>query len=210
MSHARRLCVAAVLCTILAIPAFSAAPQDPPVTLIGRVSDWQGCGLHEVKVEVRDRSDALVATGQTRADAQFEIAGLRPGVMTLRADLNGFQRSQESRWLQPGVNVWDTALPVGMDHGELSHGITGTVSDSRGDPVAEATVTLVDVFTTTRRAQVRTNAKGGYTLKTGYAGQYVIAAVAPTFRAASTTVEFPESDRATVDLRLQPRRSCPL
>ena len=94
-------------------------------------------------------------------------------------------------------------------HGDLVNRVTGTASDSQGNPVAEATVTLVDVFKTMLRGQVRTNAKGRYTLETTYSGQYVITAVGPTFRASSTTIEFPDSHGATVDLRLQPHSPCP-
>jgi hypothetical protein len=192
------------------MPIHNAVQQDPPVTLSGRVSDWHGCTIPEAVITVLDASGAVIATGKTGVDGQFDIAGLRPGLISLRAELAGFRKSERPQRLHAGVNVWDTGLALAKFTPTPVHRIAGTVSDTRGRLIANATVTLADVFSASVRAQVRTDSGGRYAIETEDSGQYVITAVGLNYRAASDTIVFAHSDgsSAAVHFRLRPEPAC--
>jgi len=74
-----------------------------------------------------------------------------------------------------------------LSHAQATNGtIAGTIVDSTGAAIPEATVTATDVQTNIRRS-VTTNKSGGYRIESVQPGTYKIVVTAPSF--SSTTIE---------------------
>lgn len=156
-------------------------------TLVGRVADFDGCPLAGVEISVIDASGSLIQTAKTDARGEFRITDLKTGRATLRAEHIGFETSERTQSLHPGVNVWDTGLVLGTLAPSRPHRISGMVRGSKGGAIADATVTISDVFTGAVKEQVRTDSRGQYAFETRDTRQYVLVVTAPSYITTSTT-----------------------
>jgi protocatechuate 3,4-dioxygenase beta subunit len=105
------------------------------LTIRGRVRDAAGHGITDAKVQAVMQNmppRRVTADGLTEADGTFLVAGLEPGVYSVRVDASGYGRAT-ARMTAGGEPV-DLVL-------QRSGAITGTVVDEKGVPVPAFEVT---------------------------------------------------------------------
>jgi hypothetical protein len=80
----------------------------------------------------------------------------------------------------------------------------------RGEVIDAATVTLVNAFTASVVARVRSDANGMFVLETADAGQYIAMATKPDHEVGTESVIFARDDGAgtTLQFRLRKRGAC--
>lgn len=181
----------AITCLLgILAPTHAQEPTGAVGTLIGRVADSDGCPLPDIEISVIDASGRVIQAAKTDARGQFRMTNLTTGRATLRAEHIGFNASERIQVLYAGVNVWDTGLVLGLIAPSKPHKISGLIRDSKGGAIADATVTLSDVFTGAVKEQVRTDSRGRYAFQTSDTRQYVLVVTAPDYAPTSGTVSF--------------------
>jgi EmrB/QacA subfamily drug resistance transporter len=139
-------------------------------SLTGTVTGADGHALTGAGVAVTDVRGQVVAATRTGADGAYELRDLYAGDYTLAATATDHEPAARS------VTVTD-GLPSTCDLALLGVGsLSGTIrAASNGQPVGEATVTLIDA-TGVVVATVVTDATGTYTVPDLRTGEYTITA----------------------------------
>lgn len=180
---------------ILLFVTFSgiALSQRATVSLQGTVvRDGSGDPLSKARVELRGLPEPLTIT--TESDGRFYFPNLPSGAYEISVRRDGFAPAQVGqKWpggpgvplqLRPGQTVPDVTIRM-----VAAAVISGRVSDSSGQPLANAQVqALKSTFQGELRIllpvqQVRTNATGDYRLHGLPAGRYFLNVVVPGYSA---------------------------
>jgi hypothetical protein len=151
-----------------------------PVRVEGRVSDFRGIALHDVLISVESTDDEkLIAKASTGADGTYSVRVPFRGAVRLRASLTGFVSVEKKIIVGRGVTLWDVGMAVGLLADPLWTLIEGTVEDSKGRPVSDATVTLSTLYGHMQLSQVRSNARGQFNIRVAEQAPYVLTVASP-------------------------------
>ncbi|HEY7682809.1 MAG TPA: carboxypeptidase-like regulatory domain-containing protein [Gemmatimonadales bacterium] len=147
--------------------------------------------LANVAIEVRDATNALVASATTAADGSFTTGPLAPGVYTVTASLNGFVTATLfDALLGGGVPITVQPIPLVPSSTQLGD-LSGKVKDATtGDSVVGAVVELragVNAITGSPIATTTTDTGGNYSFVRQAAGTYTVLANIPGFTPGSRT-----------------------
>jgi hypothetical protein len=201
---------AAVLAALLfALPA-AAQSVEGVVTESQTVQPVAGA-----QVSLLDAQGAAVATAVTDAAGSFRLAAPAEGEYRLRAERVGLRTTlTRAVPLSAGpavmVEVRMGAEPVVMDpavaQGRRPQGISGqVVDDATGQPVAGATVTLLDTREM-RAARAQTDSTGWFHLRVSEAGGYFIRTERPGYQGStSRRITVMPDDTVQVELRVSTR-----
>ena len=85
----RRPCI--LLALSLAVYSASARPQTQLATVFGTITDPTGAVIAETRVTVSSASTGLKRIALTDINGQFHVAGLPPGMYTVRTEKEKFQ-----------------------------------------------------------------------------------------------------------------------
>lgn len=145
---------------------------EPGPYLEGRVLDGQGRPVPRamVRAEGRLQESGHFSFGGTRADAEghYQISGIEPGPHTVTASSEaGGPSAQISVEIRVGPNRLDLTLPTGTE-------VSGRVVDSRGLPVAGASVSLLGLppTSTSWGLQATSSADGSFLVREVPEGVY--------------------------------------
>jgi hypothetical protein len=150
-------------------PTINLAPN--PVTIQGQlVPVGSGLGLPGATITAARSGQSTVTDGS----GNFTLSGLAPGYELLTATREGFAPSATNeislypgQTVNVGMDIFDGSRPNGVVH--------GTVRDSAGAPVSDATVAIVG------GPSVQTQTDGSYTM-TLPGGRYVLRATKDGYR----------------------------
>lgn len=195
---------------LLIIASMMGTAQAADPYLVGRITDWHGCPLPGVKVTISDTSGRSQVSGTTDGSGHYAIRDVPRGNVVVRAELAGFRSVTAEPALYAGRNVWDAGLPLQLLVVTKSHSITGAVRANDGSAIADASVTLWNVFSPTRISQTRSDKQGRFSVQTVDSGQFIISAVSPNFLAATHIANFEQADGSDVviDFVLQQTEYC--
>ena len=139
----------------------------------------------------------------TDSSGSFRIDGIEPGTYTLAAYRTGFIRATSNVGVVFVVEG-DTIQQASLSLSPAAAGsISGTVSDSSGNPVAGAAVSFTSSDGQNLPAQP-TDAKGNYTLPLVPPGTYTGTAAKAGFTSTATSVVVTSNAAKTVNFTLQP------
>ncbi len=150
------------------------------------------------------RTAAGTGTLTTKADGAFQFAGVQaPGYYLLTASKAGFQTQ---KFL---IDSTDLASPqpikiaMAPADGELS----GSISDSGGQPIGAATITITDGTVSLQTSSVSSHAQGtpGSFLVNGIStpGTYLVTASAPGFGTESSVLQLAAGGKGSTKLTLK-------
>ena len=148
--------------------------RTEPTRVEGRISDYRGMALHSVVVSVETTDGKTIATTSTGADGTYAVRAPVRGEVRLRASLTGFVSVEKEIIVGRGVTLWDVGMAVGLLADPLWNVIEGTVADSKGRPVSDATVTISTLYGHSQISQVRSNARGEFTMRVAEQAPYVL------------------------------------
>ncbi|MGM7702003.1 carboxypeptidase regulatory-like domain-containing protein [Pseudalkalibacillus sp. Hm43] len=166
--------------------------------VVGVVKDHTtGFPLTGVTVELKDGA-TTIATTTTNANGEYSLTGISPGNYTIEYSKVDYITNIQNVTINAGeITRKDVFLT------ELPGSISGTVTNSGGGAINNATVRLLDtagnvVATTT------TNAAGNYSFPSVTPGQYTLSVTATNFQSATQGVTVTANDASTVNFVLQP------
>lgn len=187
--------------TVVAAPAAPGPSQDVGDLLVpGGIEimvvaiDRSGLGVGGTRVEIRQtggRAESLRFAAETGIDGIAYLSDLDGNLpATVTCTKPGFEKSVERFQVVPGRTRCRLYRPSR---------ITGKVEDTRGGPLPRARVSLAGTD-----ISVETRIDGSFELGGIPAGDYVVVAVAPGFRAASSDVKVaPETQQELPPYQLQ-------
>lgn len=172
--------------------------QPSPGTLSGTVTDAAtGAVLSGTSVAVVNQSGATVASVQTNAQGQFTISNLAPGTYSVTFGHAGYASLTTGAVVQPNATV---TLNVSLDR--IVGVISGTVTDSQGGAIANATVNVF--LNNSLVASVNTNQNGTYTIPNLAPGNYTVSATAQNFQTQVQGVQVVGFQTSTANFSLSP------
>ncbi|MFD5476495.1 MFS transporter [Streptomyces hawaiiensis] len=165
-------------------------------TVVCQVEDPAGHPVAAATLTLIDRRGHQTARGRTSEDGGCLLPRPRPGTYTLVVAAGGHR----PRAVELAVTVADPPAPCTVTLSRAA-GLRGTVRDTSGTPVTEATVVVIDqhgdiVSTTT------TGPDGGYVLLGSLPGQFTLQVSAYGHRPAAIPVEVGPSDATRHDVTL--------
>ena len=138
-------------------------------TLAGSVTNTSGVPLANVIVTTGS------ASGTTAPDGTYTLTNINAGSATVTASLSGYQSASQTVSVNAGTTTNVPAIQLAPVN---PGGITGSVVDSTGKAIAEVTVTVAGLNSTT-------DANGIYVLNNVPAGTVTLMAAASGYQAAS-------------------------
>ncbi|MDF9745116.1 carboxypeptidase regulatory-like domain-containing protein [Natrinema salsiterrestre] len=154
-------------------------------TLEGTVTDTDGDAIADATVTVGDQETTTDENGSYSLD-------LEPGEYTLAVSAEGYEDA--SRTVSVEADATRTA-DVTLEPVPTDGTLEGTVSDTEGEPIADATVAVSDQQTTT-------DDNGTYSLELE-AGEYALAVSAEGYEDASQNVSIEVETTTTADVTLE-------
>lgn len=149
------------------VPEVTVTNQGGNVT--GKVVDGEGAGIAGVTITLKKGGDVIQAT--TGADGTFTVSDILAGEYMVQVEKEGYVSPEQ---VTVTVAVGETATVAQQTMQSAMGTITGTVRDSAGAVVADATVTL-------RGCKTKASDKR-YTIKTGADGTYSIQVIEDTYQ----------------------------
>ncbi|MCF6137925.1 carboxypeptidase regulatory-like domain-containing protein [Pseudalkalibacillus berkeleyi] len=166
--------------------------------VVGIVNDQStGFPLSGVVVELKDGA-TTIATTTTNTNGKYTLTGIPPGSYTIEYSKVNYLTNIQSVSITSGVITRKDVFLT-----ELTGSINGTVTNSGGGAINNATVLLVDtsgniVDDTT------TNIAGSYSFPSISAGQYSIQVTATNFQSATKGVKVTANNTSIVNFVLEP------
>jgi hypothetical protein len=209
--------IRAAIAICIALVAGTSLSTQQQATARGRVTGLSGIPVEGagisfyhlgISTEGPPATERLVRQLQSGPDGTFLAKGLPPGEYRVSVQLLPIFKTEVWRfYLSRGAErVLDIGLPQIMQHGLETISVRGTVRDEKGDPLRDATVTLVAAYNLGENSQARTDGGGRFELATIQPGEYVVWAAKDAFRASATTLRLTSGARQTLTLTLEPRR----
>lgn len=175
--------------------------QPLPATLQGTVtSALDGAPVPGAVLNVSNQSNVRIATVTADANGQYSLGNLPPGVtLTVSVAAPSFQLQNAEFFLEPGMTeVFNPVLAPSPAS------VSGIVSAAGGQPVAGATVTVLDRNSNVQ-AETATNANGQYTISSLVPGvAYQVRATAPGFQTSLNGLQAFPGEVVTLNFILQP------
>lgn len=201
----------------IALVSGTSLSAQEQATVRGRVTSLSGTPVEGAEIrlyQLGTRTEGLAVTErlvrelQSGTDGEFSAKGLPPGSYRVSVQLLPILKAEVSRFYLWGgaERVLDIGLPQIMQHGLETISVRGTVRDQNGDPLRDATVTLVAAYNLGENFQARTDGGGRFELATIQPGEYVVWAAKDTHRASSTILQLASGARQTVTITLKPRQ----
>src|SRR5215471_15385931 len=137
-------CILLVL--LLALYSTSAWPQTQLATIFGTITDSTGAVIAKAQVTVSNTNTGLKRVGLSDLEGQYHLAGLPPGMYTVRAEKEKFQTqvlerialsSGASVAINPSLRVGTVPQDVTVNASAAIDTTTSTVSDA----IAERSLT---------------------------------------------------------------------
>jgi carboxypeptidase family protein len=152
-------------------------------------------------------NETLVREVKTDHRGQYEARRLPAGRYRVVVELFGFGRNEVWGFYIPdGAHNWlEIGLAQGMQHDLVTATVSGTVTASSGEPIADATVTLASAYDVGDYSQTRTNSNGRYTLSLLQPGDYVVWATKEGFAASAHAVEIRNGAKRAASFQLTKR-----
>jgi hypothetical protein len=166
--------------TAAALVIFLAQGQrTEPTRVDGRICDYRGAALHSVAVSVETPDGKTIASTSTQPDGTYSVSVPVRGEVRLRASLTGFVSVEKEIVVGRGVTLWDVGMAVGLLADPIWNVIQGTVVDSQGRPVSDATATISTLYGHRQISQVRSNARGEFNMRVAEQAPYVLTVASP-------------------------------
>ncbi|PWW08622.1 carboxypeptidase family protein [Paenibacillus cellulosilyticus] len=171
-----------------------------PATVSGTVTSAQnGAIVPGATLRVLDSVGVMISETMTDTNGRYTFPSIPAEQVRLVAGADGFQQQSRVLNITPAA-----ALQIDLALEPSPGGVTGIVTTSAGQPVADALVSLTNDQTVSL-IEVTTAANGEYTVNQLVPNLvYLIRATAPAFTAASTAVRVGAGAIVTVDLVLSP------
>ncbi|WP_394176431.1 carboxypeptidase regulatory-like domain-containing protein [Guptibacillus hwajinpoensis] len=156
-----------------------------------------GLTLADVVVELKDGSTTIGVT-TTNASGEYSLTEISPGSYTIEFSKPDFITNIQSLTINSGsITRKDVFLT------ELLGNIDGTVTNSSGGAISNATLLLIDSAGNVLDEQT-TNASGAYTFPSIKAGSYTLTVSVSGFQSAEEGVIVESNDTSTVNFVLEP------
>ena len=185
-----------------------AAPASPPgadtppgtphhtgdVSVRGSVRHHDGSGVRHAALTLIDTGGRQVGRGATGQDGRYALSTPGDGSYVLIAAAGGHQPQAV------GVTVGESPVELDIVLGGAGR-LAGTVLTADGQPVRDAAVTLTDVQGDVVAA-TRSGREGSYAIDELVAGEYTLAASAPSCRPSALPVSVQASRETRQDIEL--------
>ncbi|MCF6137924.1 carboxypeptidase regulatory-like domain-containing protein [Pseudalkalibacillus berkeleyi] len=166
--------------------------------VVGIVKDHTtGFPLSDVNVELKDGA-TTIATTTTNLNGEYSLTGIAPGTYTIEYSKIDYITNIQSVTILSGEITRKDAFLT-----ELPGSINGTVTNSGGGAINNATVRLVDTAGNVV-ADTTTDPTGAYSFPSVRPGQYSITVTATNFQSATKGVKVEANDASTVNFVLEP------
>jgi hypothetical protein len=202
---------------LLAFSFVALAQTDKPSFVSGRITTLWGEPLEKAKVSFyklegfsgASSTEKLTQTVFTDKAGNYK-ATLFHGHFRVEIVAKGFSQTEVWRfYLGNGDDrILDFGVSVGNWHIVLPMRIEGIITDETGNPVSDATVTMMavhipNVAKTFVSTQVRTDSKGSYSIGTLEVGDYVLIVSKPNYLPASTAFRLNNGEKKKQNLELK-------
>lgn len=164
----------------------------------GTITDTNGAPLPGSFVELTDVNGVLVATITSDQNGEFLFTDITVGQLNVKATAPDYGVSSIGVIVEPGE-----MSTVELSLSQITGTITGVVTDTDGNPISNATVTVADA-TNTSVATVITNADGSYTIPQLDPSEYTITASESSSGANVVSGTVTAGDESIVDITLIP------
>ncbi|WP_377887184.1 carboxypeptidase regulatory-like domain-containing protein [Alkalihalobacillus sp. R86527] len=166
--------------------------------VVGIVSDqFTGFPVSDANVELKDGA-TTIATTTTNANGEYSFTGITPDTYTIEYSKVNYITTIAAVTINAGdITRKDVFLT------ELPGSISGTVLNSVGGPINNATILLVDTAGNIVGTQT-TDATGAYSFPSVIAGQYSLNVTATNFQSDAVGVTVAANDASTVNFVLEP------
>lgn len=184
-------------------PEPAAQPQQPaqqqptpvsPGGVVGLVTDPAGASVAGAVVTISGQN-GNAGSQTTGSNGAFAFDGLGPGAYTLRATASGYHDASRSVTVPSGQTV-TANITMGAEPPDPG-GISGTVTDTNGDPITDATVSLDG------GSAVPVDADGSFGFANLAPRSYSVSANAPGHVGHTQTVDVGPGQTTTLDFVLE-------
>jgi hypothetical protein len=206
---------------LIALSFIALAQTNKPALVSGRITTLWGEPIGRAKLSFYklegfsgfSPTEKLTQTVFTDKEGDYK-ATLSHG--EYRVEIVGSRFGQTEVWrFYVGDNdnrILDFGVPLGNWHFIAPMRVEGTVTDETGKPVSDATVTMMSVYNpniaeTWVSAQIRTDAKGNYSIGTLEVGDYVLIVSRPNYLPSSTAFRLNngEQKKYSFELKVAPK-----
>ncbi len=211
----------ATIFLLFALFFVASAQTDKPAFVSGRITTLWGEPIDKAKVSFyklkgfsgASPTEKLTQTVFTDKDGNYK-ATLSHG--EYRVEIVGSRFGHTEVWRfyvgDGDDRILDFGVSVGNWHIVLPMRVEGIVTDETGKPISDATVTMMgvhipNVAETWVSTQVRTDAKGSYSIGTLEVGDYVLIVSKPNYLPTSTAFRLNngEQKKQNLDLKVAPK-----
>jgi len=144
-----------------------------------------------------------MVTGTATDKGDYVITGAPGGKVVVTAKYAGFLTAVYSTTVARGRNLLDLGLEVGRLADTGIYRVHGVVASESKTKLADATVTLRNLYQPSSVVQVRTDGAGAYTVETQNMGDYVLSAALPGYEAAVRGVTLNTVSNVSVELNMK-------
>ncbi|MBC2727058.1 InlB B-repeat-containing protein [Desulfosporosinus sp.] len=144
-------------------------------TVSGTITDTDGNPVSGATISLTDTNDgSKTYTGTTDADGNYSIPGVPDGTYTITVT-KGSETLGNGSIAVEGDDVTDESADITVTPPTIStHTVSGTITDTDGNPVSGATITLTDTNDSSKTYTGTTDADGNYSIPGVPDGTYTI------------------------------------
>ena len=205
--------VLSLICAVLIVCVaadFSVGQESSAASIRGRVLDRFGNPIPEVALELSNPNQAHPVRTLTDQHGVFELTGLPAGEYSVVIQSRGFITERPTMRLEKDSDLqFDFGLVAGYLGDPIPIEVSGIVRKQDGSPLANAVVTVENVFSRRLTYRARTDKSGRYKIEVLHPGQYIVSAFKPRFTANASAIVLPATlprQNKVINLTLLPLR----